>query len=244
MHKLRCSSRLGGILLCLTSIVLAALLAGPVAADPDTQGDDRVDESVLREKYEWSNIWWDCANDDSLPRVLLIGDSISCGYSPKVTKLLAGKAHVDRLGTSRSINDPVLLKETAMMLEEYDYAAIHFNNGLHGFHLEGPAYAAALGEYVRLLQKLGGGAPLIWASSTPITERDHVDVLAENNEKVTARNALAAEIMKAQEIPTSDLYQVVVGKPELRSEDGYHYNGQGYDVLAKAVADAVLPYIK
>ena len=63
---------------------------------------------VVREQCEWSNHWWDCANDPSLPRVLTIGDSICCGYSPVVTRLLQGKAHVDRQGTSRSLNDPLL----------------------------------------------------------------------------------------------------------------------------------------
>lgn len=164
-----------------------------------------MDEPVVREKYEWSNIWWDCANDPKLPRVLLIGDSISCGYNKVVTNLLAGKVHVDRFGTSRSINDPMLLKETAIILEEYEYVAIHFNNGLHGFHLKGPAYAAALAEYVKLLRRIRPEAKLIWGASTPITERGDVETLGGGNEVVTTRNALAEKLMKDQGIPISDL---------------------------------------
>jgi len=228
----------------MTALFVASLLVMPATADPQPQGEKPMDDPVVREKYEWSNIWWDCANDPKLPRVLLIGDSISCGYSGVVTKLLAGKAHVDRLGTSRSINDPVLVKETTMMLQEYDYAAVHFNNGLHGFHLEGEAYAAALGRYVKLLKDLAPDTPLVWAASTPITKSGDVNTLAPNNEKVTERNALAAEVMKKHKIPTNDLYQAVVGKPDLRSTDGYHYNKAGYDVLGKAVADAVLVHIQ
>ena len=222
-------------------LAAAALLAlaAPGSTPSANAQEAPMDASVVKEQYEWSNIWWDCANDPGLPRVLLIGDSISCGYSPVVTALLQGQVHVDRLGTSRSINDPVLLKETTMMLEEYPYGAIHFNNGLHGFHLDGPAYAGGLREYVGLLERLRGGAQLIWASSTPITKGDDVNTLDPQNEKVVARNALAAEIMQEHAVPMNDLYQCVVGKPDLRSPDGYHYNGAGYDALGQAVADAL-----
>jgi lysophospholipase L1-like esterase len=87
---------------------------------------------------------------------------------------------------------------------------------------------------------LGGDARLIWGSSTPITKPGDVNTLGEGNAVVTARNALAAEIMAERGIPVDDLYQVVVGKPDLRSPDGYHYSGPGYEALGKAVADAIL----
>jgi len=215
--------------------LVASLFAASTAL---AQGANAMPDPVVKEQYEWFNIWWDCANDPALPRVLLIGDSISCGYSPVVTKELQGKYHVDRLGTSRSINDPVLLQATEMMLKEYPYVAVHFNNGLHGFHLEGPAYAAALKEYVELIRRLAPNAKLIWGSSTPITKNGEPQTLDPKNEVVITRNALAA-IMEEQGISVADLYAVVIGKPDLRSTDGYHYNGAGYDALGKAVAEAL-----
>jgi len=240
LHPQRRRAR-GGDRALQTAGIGAALLARAALSLAPSAGAQEVPLAtpVVHEQYEWSNIWWDCANDPALPRVLLIGDSISCGYSPVVTTLLQGKVHVDRLGTSRSINDPVLLKETTMMLAEYPYAAIHFNNGLHGFHLDGPAYAAGLRAYVELLERLRGNAQLIWASSTPITQPDDVNTLAGDNEKVLARNALAAPLMQERGIPMNGLYQCVVGKPDLRSGDGYHYNGAGYDALGQAVAEAL-----
>ena len=36
-------------------------------------------------------------DDPTLPRILLIGDSISIGYTPATRKLLAGKANVHRI---------------------------------------------------------------------------------------------------------------------------------------------------
>ena len=224
----------------LLRVICAATMAVILAPMAHAQGGVNVDKNLVRETSEWSEIWWDCANDPKLPRVLLIGDSISCGYSGVVTTLLAGKYHVDRLGTSRAINDPVLIAETKMMLADNKYVAIHFNNGLHGFHLDGPTYGKYLRDYVALLKKLGGGAKLIWGASTPIIRNDDVNTLSDANAKVIERNAVALPIMQEDGIPVDDLYQAVVGKGELRNVgDGYHYNGAGYDVLGKAVVEAV-----
>ena len=217
---------------------VAGLLAQTVSGQ-----EQPTDPGRVRERSEWSQIWWDVANDTSMPRVLLIGDSITVGYSAGVIKQLEGLAHVDRLGNSRNILDPIHLKETRTMLEDGTYAAIHFNNGLHGFHLSVEQYARGLREYIALLRELAPGVPLIWASSTPITVKDHLEQLAANNEVVVVRNAAAAEIMKELDISTNDLYALVVGKPELRS-DTHHYNEAGRAVQAEAVADALRPYLQ
>jgi hypothetical protein len=200
---------------------------------------------VVREQFEWTNIWCNNANDLTLPRMLLIGDSIACGYSAVVIKHLQDKANVDRLGTSRSINDQVLIKETTLMIEDCNYTAIHFNNGLHGWHLDDKPYAESLRQYVQLLQKLGNGAKLIWASSTPITVQGDVKTIdLEKNNKVIRRNSLAEEIMGKYDIPINDLYQLVLNKAELRGADGYHYNSDGQNVQGDAVAKALLKFLE
>src|ERR1700756_2181623 len=86
-----------------------------------------------RESIEWCDIWISHANETNLPRVLLIGDSITRAYYPAGEKRLTGKAFVARLATSRFVADPVLLKEIAMVLDETRFAVIHFNNGMHGW---------------------------------------------------------------------------------------------------------------
>ncbi|HEX2999481.1 MAG TPA: SGNH/GDSL hydrolase family protein, partial [Armatimonadota bacterium] len=213
---------------CLPAVLLAAMLASgavcPVFAAAQAKRpaaarkvETKMSDNLVREKYEWSNIWWDCADDKNLPRVLLIGDSISVGYGPTVTKLLEGKYHVDRLSTSRAVNDPILYKETRMMLVDNHYAAIHFNNGLHGFHLKGPEYDKALREYVDLLQKESGGAKLIWAASTPITAPNATDKLSDSNAAVITRNELALKLMQERGIPVDDLYALMLGKADRRA---------------------------
>lgn len=77
-----------------------------------------------RESIEWCDIWISHANETNLPRVLLIGDSITRDYYPEVEKHLAGKAFVARLSTSRFMADPVLLKEIELVLDEMKFDVI------------------------------------------------------------------------------------------------------------------------
>jgi lysophospholipase L1-like esterase len=195
----------------------------------------------IREKYEWSNNWWNNAEDTSLPRVLLIGDSISVGYGPVVIKRLEGKFNVDRLSNSRAVNDPFHLRETMNVVGDIAYSAIHFNNGLHGVPLSDAEYAAGLRYFVQMLRHESKNAPLIWASSTPVTKAGTVDVLdPELNGQVIRRNALAEEIMKELGVAINNLYTVVVGKGDWKSTDGYHYLEKGYEAMGTVVAETIL----
>src|SRR5579859_2852075 len=92
----------------------------------------QVDPSA-RESIEWCDIWISHANETKLPRVLLIGDSITRAYYPEVEKHLAGKAYVGRLSSSAFISDPALIQQIVMVLSQYQFDVIHFNNGMHGW---------------------------------------------------------------------------------------------------------------
>jgi hypothetical protein len=195
---------------------------------------------VTRERYEWSNNWWDHADDAVIPRVLLIGDSICCGYGPVVTGLLEGCFHVDRMANSRGVHDPILFKEVEMALADRPYRAIHFNNGLHAVHLADADYERGLRAYVRLLRDAGGAALLVWASSTPVTRPVPEHPLDEvRNAQVVRRNALAASVMEEHGIRINDLYALVLGRNDLRAPDGYHYNEEGYRLMGSAVAEVL-----
>jgi hypothetical protein len=84
----------------LTVTFITCLVAAGEAASAGTP-------PFLRESIEWCDIWISDANGTNLPRVLLIGDSISRDFYPEVEKHLAGKAYVARLSTSAFISDPV-----------------------------------------------------------------------------------------------------------------------------------------
>jgi lysophospholipase L1-like esterase len=68
--------------------------------------------------------------------------------------------------------------------------------------------------------------------------QDILDHDINSDERIAARNALAAEIVGAQKIPTVDLNAAVRGHPELQS-DNVHFNGQGVQILAAQVCAAV-----
>lgn len=110
-------------------------------------------EHIAREYIEWSDVWLTGANQTDKPHVLLLGNSITRGYHPKVEKLLEGKAYVGRLSGSKSVGDPALLDEVAAILKHNHFDVIHFNNGLHGFDYTEEEYAEAFPEYVALIRK-------------------------------------------------------------------------------------------
>jgi hypothetical protein len=169
--------------------------------------------------------------------VLLIGDSISVGYTKPVTQRLEGIARVDRLGTSKCIVDKGFFSETDYVLGEYSYAAVHFNNGLHGDHLSDFDYETGLRTYLARLKQAVGETPIIWANSTPVTVQGNPLMLdAKINPQVISRNQAAQNVMKEFGIAVNDLYTVALEHLELRVPDGYHFLPEGYEVLADAVA--------
>ena len=85
-----------------------------------------------------------------------------------------------------------------------------------------------------------GGAKLVWATTTPIRNRDDLQQISERTERVKARNQIAAEIMKEAGIPTDNLYGLVEQHAEWQSGDGVHFNGKGKTAQGTAVAESVL----
>ncbi|MCH2583659.1 MAG: SGNH/GDSL hydrolase family protein, partial [Planctomycetes bacterium] len=72
-----------------------------------------------------------------LPRVLLIGDSISIGYTVGVRELLSGKANVHRPLTNCGPTTKGV-KELDKWLGDKSWDVIHFNFGLHDLKYLGP----------------------------------------------------------------------------------------------------------
>jgi hypothetical protein len=215
--------------------VAAVIFGGIGAANSQT--------AVQRETIEWCNLRWENTNDQKLPRVLLIGDSISVGYGAVVKERLKGKANVDALATSKAISDPGWLKETAYAVEGYRHAVIHFNNGLHGVHVTGHDYESSLRAHVKKLRELAPHAKLIWASTTPVPSREKGVALDEKgNARVQARNTIAERVIKEAGIPINDLYGLVVGDIEklTANKGNVHYNDKGKKLQGQAVADAIL----
>ncbi|HVK09260.1 MAG TPA: SGNH/GDSL hydrolase family protein [Gemmataceae bacterium] len=207
-----------------------AMLALTPAADPP---------GVVREDIEWLDVWIPGNQVKDLPRVLLIGDSITRGYYGGVEERLKGKAVVARLTTSKSLGDPAFLDEVRLVLGQAAFDVVHFNNGLHGWGYTEERYAAALPELLATLRKGAPGAKLIWATTTPVREPNKLDTVSTRTDRVKARNKLAADMMAKEKIPTNDLFALVTDKPDLYGKDGTHFNPRGTEVQAEQVAKGV-----
>ncbi len=206
-----------------------------------------VTQKVTREDIEWSDFWWGHEPDTAKPRVLFIGNSISRGYYSAVSTKLAEKANCDRYATSRSVEDPALFRETKMAMAKYHHQVIHFNNGLHGWHLSNEQYEKGLRKYVRFLKShKSKDCQLIYSLTTPYPSKEADRKLDPvKNKVVIDRNRIARKIMDENNIPVIDLYGLM--EPELEkyssSKGDVHYSKEGYERLAEQISSEILRYL-
>ncbi|TAM81992.1 MAG: SGNH/GDSL hydrolase family protein [Acidobacteria bacterium] len=196
---------------------------------------------VAREPIEWIRLWLPNVNKKDLPQVLLIGDSITQAYYEDVSADLKGKAYVGYLTSSLSVGDPMLPQQIALVLKNYRFDVIHFNNGLHGKDYTEMEYARYFPQFVKAIQANARGASLIWTSSTPVREGKDMSELAPFTKRVAARNKIAADYARKEEIRIDDLYAAVLHRPEYYlGVDGTHPNSQGRTAEARDVAASIL----
>ena len=196
---------------------------------------------VIRENIEWLDVWVPGNNNHEMPKVLLIGDSITRGYFKEVEDRLKGQFVVCRLTTSKSVGDPGLIAEVNLVLSQSHFDVVHFNNGLHGWDYTEEEYAKALPELVTAIRKGAPGAKLIWASTTPVRVADKLETISEKTERVQARNAIAAKLMATEKMVVNDLFSLLADKSEWYSRDGVHLNAKGTTALGTQVAEMLKP---
>lgn len=179
-----------------------------------------------------------------LPRVLLIGDSISMGYTLPVRELLAGQANVHRIPTNgahtgRGVTD------LAAWLGEGHWDLIHCNWGLHDLKRnEDDKHQISSGEYeanLRLLiaQLKATGATLIWCATTPVPAGDLQP--PRRDADVIAYNAVAARLMTENGIQINDLYAFALPRlSEIQQPVNVHFTPPGYRALAGEVAQVIV----
>jgi lysophospholipase L1-like esterase len=178
-----------------------------------------------------------------LPRVLLIGDSISIGYTQPTRKLLEGKANVHRIPANGgpTKNGVANIKK---WLGDGKWDVIHFNWGIHDLkfmpdgkrQVEAADYEANLRSLVTTLKATG--AKLIWASTTPIPEGE----LNPQRKfgQVPEYNAIAAKVMAENGVTINDLNAWMAPRfEELHKPKDLHYTDAGSEHLAKKVAEAI-----
>jgi len=193
-----------------------------------------------REKVAGKSNAWDFVQDDpKLPRVLLIGDSVSRGYTQAVRKALAGKANVHRApeNCGPTVNG---LKKIEVWLGDGKWDVIHFNFGIHDRATPLADYTQRLGQLVERMQKTG--AKIVWASTTPIPDDAPKNQTAAS---IVERNAAAAEVMKKHGVATDDLFTAITPHlAEMQNPNDVHFNAGGYDFLGQQVAASIEAALK
>ena len=182
-----------------------------------------------------------------LPRVLIIGDSISIGYTPRVRLLLDGKANIHR-PTKNCRWSAFGDKEIEKWLGNTEWDIIHFNFGLWDWYgwaqkvkSTPESYAASLDSIITKIKKKSH-AKIIFAMTTPPCvgpERKVKFVVSDARAK--AFNDAARSVMKKHDIQINDLYQVIAKDRAKyqRGENNVHYTDEGRYLLAAQVAKII-----
>jgi acyl-CoA thioesterase-1 len=193
-----------------------------------------------------------------LPRVLLIGDSISIGYTLAVRELLKGKANVHRIPTNGgpTSNGVANIKQ---WLGDSKWDVIHFNFGLHDLVYMGPdgarlvdatlpgaKHQVPLPDYEKNLttiveQLKATGAKVIWCNTTPVPAGTRGRVADES----LKFNEVAAKVMQAAGVPTNDLHSHAQAKlAEVQLPANVHFTPEGSKYLAEKVAAEIEKALK
>ena len=195
----------------------------------------------------------DIPDNPSLPRVLLIGDSIAQGYILPTRHLLRNRANVHLMvpvNRQYSTDGAIESLEAGLGTKKWD--VIHFNWGLHdltvllgqggvkndGSHLVPiDRYEKNLEQLVQRLKRTD--AVLIWATTTPVPP-GAVTSLYRRNSDAIAYNAVARGIMARNGIRIDDLYAYALPRlAVLQKPNDVHYTPAGYQKLARRVASSI-----
>lgn len=221
-----------------------ALLASLLLAAVSTEAAQK------KAKKKRPNVFAKIEDDPKLPRVLLLGDSISIGYTLPTRKLLKGIANVHRAPTNCGPTTRGLQQIDAW-LGKGKWKVIHFNWGLHdlkyiakGGRLVKPSEGkqqVQLEQYRQNLQKLvermkRTGAKLIFATTTPVPKGAAGRVPGD----AVRYNKAALEIMKEHGVAVDDLYSFAAGRlDKIQRKANVHFTPAGSRALAERVAGHV-----
>jgi len=160
-------------------------------------------------------------DDPNLPRVLVIGDSISMNYHDSAKAALAGKANYYRIEGNGGPSDRGV-SHMEMWLGDYTqpglrWDVIQFNHGLHG--LKQPydkatdtwgEHQVALEDYkknlakeIEILQRTG--ATLIWCTTTPVPNSNFGRYARRKDEDLVFNKAALEVISQHPKIQVNDL---------------------------------------
>ncbi|PAW63589.1 MAG: SGNH/GDSL hydrolase family protein [Verrucomicrobiia bacterium Tous-C4TDCM] len=194
-----------------------------------------------------------------LPKVLIIGDSISIGYTPYVKRQLKDEVSLSH-NPGNAANTGTGLAKIDAWLGDTRWDLIHFNWGLHDLCYRNPdakqqgnrdkvkgtitttpeQYEKNLDQLVTRLAKTG--ATLVWASTTLVPEGEAGRIAGDDKKY----NQVAARVMKKHGVVINDLHALsATFGPELFARAGdVHYKAAGYQKLGTQVAESIRTTLK
>ena len=219
------------------ALTIAALLIGSFSHS------SAQDQKKAKPKRPPNPAFAPITDDPALPRVMLIGDSISIGYTVATRKALTGKANVHRPAANCGDSSRGLA-ELDKWLGGGKWDVIHFNWGLHdlarrdGKNPQVPIeqYEKNMSQLVQRLKK--SGAKLIWCSTTPVPEGCSP---VRSNEDTVAYNAVAKKTMEKNGVAVDDLYAFALEQlDKIQRPKNVHFTPEGSAVLAEQVGASIL----
>ena len=185
-------------------------------------------------------------------KILIIGDSISNGYTPFVQKELANVADViDNPGNGKHTGNG--LKKIASWIGEKKWDIIHFNWGLWDLCYRHPTskvqgkrdkingtitfnqedYESQLDALVKLMREKSD-AELIFMTTTYVPKQE-AGRFAKDAKKY---NKIARRVMKANGVKINDIYKKSkrIHKKFGKGNDDVHYTSAGYEALGQHVS--------
>ena len=185
-----------------------------------------------------------------LPRVLLIGDSISIGYHLAVRDELKAKANVHRPATNCGPTTNGV-KNIDAWLGDGKWDVIHFNFGLHDLkYVDGQGKNAepgqghpqvSIADYERNLESLVAkmqttGAKVIFATTTPVPSGSPARKLDDQKQY----NEVAVAVMKRHGVAIDDLHAFALPKlAEIQLPANVHFKPVGSKQLGQQVATEI-----
>jgi len=196
----------------------------------------------------------------SLPSAIIIGDSVSIGYTPHLIAMLEGKVQVQHAPSAGGggADDTPYGKQCIVELESFirtaryeeaKYDLITFNFGLHDMEYNSTDGAHSVANYTAQLGAIADRlvatkSKLLYVATTPFMPYD-----TKGDPIVERLNAVGLQVAKARGIPYVDLYSRVTAKCGAKYQTcpicakdpcAYHYTAAGYDWIAAPLAAAIL----
>ncbi len=189
---------------------------------------------------------------EPLPKLLIIGDSISIGYTPVVKEMLAGEFQVQRIHDQDpgDLNNAKNSWFTLSQIEYYlsqcpDCSTIVWNNGIWNTfraeidkgncgHTTEDEYEAEITLIAKRLKQTG--ARVLFMTTTEV-----IDPVNFEPGKEIRLNEIAKRILPGLGIEIHDLNAVSLENRDLHiGAQDVHYTIEGYQVLGNFVVESVL----